>query len=1234
MRPGRVLRRTVGGALLLAVLLVAGGAIYLYTAEQHWGPYLARWLHREHQMELSWQDLDLSWPLHLRVAELRFNTPSVHVAAREARAEVLVYTLGSARPTVEIQGSGVRVEVTPQPGEQQEPERDGLPQLPVTLRGDIHRGVRLVLPEGRTLAADSLERVTLSTGASEWRAKGRISELQFIQDGAPINPSVGVRVHELALTPQLVTGELSVHRGSSHLRVAGHVPWRDLATGSAKITAKGAVQLGDPELRAMLADVLPYSQDVDGTVDLEASWRAPVGVLAGAMYVQVVMKGEALRWRDVAVRYLSASLRGTPRSFAGEVRAETGVGAVKVKLQELTPQSWRARSTFEVSPVALLKGSGVDLGDPREGAAGWLPARMWGQLRGRGSFTPLSADLHIEAKATAPPALAELPVSGKVVSPAGTPLRVQGRVQVRGDGVSLAPVTVTAPGTHLRVRGAVWPRLNAKLSINRRRPVQWNDWSLKRLRAEGQVRGETARLAQTLRGAVSIKATGVDHPRFLSSPATMELKARARSGLVTVDKLEVSAPSLERPLELSGSISPAKGTLRAYLDGPAVMRVEAEGLGRRGAGPRLVTRIEHIDLERLTRELGVEQDIRGTVAGKLVVLPGEGGTPQVEAALRIHNLRYGERLQSPTDLVVRVDPVTGEGGMHRFEITGDPYLRLDGTLDTQAMEVSVQGRVKELSLARVSAELEEAQRRIVVSSNVRGFFGIKARRGEVTLAGPEVELDDQRVTAREVTVRISPEAVLLQPTELQADSLTLKAGGQLWPSLSVDVAGEVDVAMLAVLVDAIEIAEGQLGVQLAVRGLEDITGTVRVLQPVRVAVEGYPRPLVLQEAYGELTGSYLELDHFRVDIARGSVVGSGRATWSTEAAVEHFVLTARARDVPYSDDHLAVLLDADLTWEGDLERSALRGEVYVVRADYERVLELNPFALLTTRSAPPPPLLVPPWLNNVDLDVAIESRQPVEARLVAGSIEAEVAAEIKVTLQGSAGAVAPRGRVAVVTGELLLPAAELEVTQGEVDLSPQLITVRLLAEGEVEPARALGQLGQVGDPYWVQVLLEGDLDEGLELHLTSSPPEDELGVLGLLITGATPSAQGNGNLLQARTALSFASDRVAGYLLGPATQGLRDIFGESFDLTANVTEVGLALGAQQRFTRRFVVGVGFEQAWARSGSLSSARAQLLLTDRLRLETQFLSQFGATSTEQALRNTTEARLELKYRVWGP
>src|SRR5690606_24722313 len=161
------------------------------------------------------------------------------------------------------------------------------PELPVELEGEVHRGVRLLLPQALAFSAHGLDRVELSLRRDRWTGRGRIAELQMSQSGGAVSPAVGVQAHALTMTNTEIGGGVSLYRGASLLRVTGAVAWADVDGGATALEAQGAVLLDDPALRELAVPQVPALDDLKGAVALQARWTAPSGVGAVSQTLHV-----------------------------------------------------------------------------------------------------------------------------------------------------------------------------------------------------------------------------------------------------------------------------------------------------------------------------------------------------------------------------------------------------------------------------------------------------------------------------------------------------------------------------------------------------------------------------------------------------------------------------------------------------------------------------------------------------------------------------------------------------------------------------------------------------------------------------------------------------------------------------------------------------------------------------------------------------------------------------------
>src|SRR5690606_13019598 len=154
--------------------------------------------------------------------------------------------------------------------------------------------------------------------------------------------------------------------------------------------------------------------------------------------------------------------------------------------------------------------------------------------------------------------------------------------------------------------------------------------------------------------------------------------------------------------------------------------------------------------------------------------PGPKPGPALTGHLRVTGLRYGP-LQSPADVVASIEPAGG--GSHRVAIHVGSYLELGGELRVPERRLALQGRINGLPVSAVAADLAGAEP-TQVSANVALEGTGEGPAGVLTLQRVRVHLPDRLFSSPQLTVRVRPEAVVLEPFRVASESLVVRARGQ------------------------------------------------------------------------------------------------------------------------------------------------------------------------------------------------------------------------------------------------------------------------------------------------------------------------------------------------------------------------------------------------------------------------------------------------------------------------
>ena len=315
----------------------------------------------------------------------------------------------------------------------------------------------------------------------------------------------------------------------------------------------------------------------------------------------------------------------------------------------------------------------------------------------------------------------------------------------------------------------------------------------------------------------------------------------------------------------------------------------------------------------------------------------------------------------------------------------------------------------------------------------------------------------------------------------------------------------LELARLTALVPGVKTLAGSLKADLVVGGTlgkPEPHGEIEIKGGgVVMANENVP-PLQGIGLKANATPTGINLERLAVQVDGGTLDGHGKLTLA-EGKPSSLDVSLRGRALPLKrDDSMIVRSDADLTLRGPWQTAALSGTVAIVDSLFYRDIELLPIGVpFNQPSAPSLPAIdvakradaadaLPEPFRNWTLAVKAKTANPF---LIRGNL-ASGYATLDVTVGGTLGKPAPKGRAILHDVSAKLPFSTLNVEEGTVDFRP---------EAPFDPTLNIRGRSVVR-PYEVDLYVYGPVSDPKVLT-TSSPPLPESEIMTLLATGTTTS---------------------------------------------------------------------------------------------------------------------------------
>ncbi len=281
-------------------------------------------------------------------------------------------------------------------------------------------------------------------------------------------------------------------------------------------------------------------------------------------------------------------------------------------------------------------------------------------------------------------------------------------------------------------------------------------------------------------------------------------------------------------------------------------------------------------------------------------------------------------------------------------------------------------------------------------------------------------------------------------------------------------------------------------------GKPDLSGELRLSNGAVTLKDSEVPPITGANAVVRLQGKEVLLQSLAVELAAGTVRGSGRVGLA-DAAKPTFDLSIKGQALPLKrDESMIVRADADLALRGDLQQATISGTVDIVDSLFYKDVEILPLRVpFTAPSRPKLPSIdperksgagMPEPFRNWALNVRVRTRDPL---LIRGNLAKGVVVA-NVLFGGTLGNIQPQGNATIGEVTARLPFSTLKVDNGAVVFTPA---------GGLTPELNIRGTSTVGR-YDLSLYFYGPVSSP-KTALTSDPPLPENEIMTLLATGTT-----------------------------------------------------------------------------------------------------------------------------------
>lgn len=369
--------------------------------------------------------------------------------------------------------------------------------------------------------------------------------------------------------------------------------------------------------------------------------------------------------------------------------------------------------------------------------------------------------------------------------------------------------------------------------------------------------------------------------------------------------------------------------------------------------------------------------------------------------------------------------------------------------------------------------------------------------------------------------------------EAKGEGTDLKASGtvelgQTPVAMNLSVSGTLDAGLLALEIPDLGL-NGRLALDLHARGTFDapaLSGTVRV-ENGRYRVASLSQFLDDIDATVTLQNNRADLDA-RAKFGGGDVFASGSLRLE-KAALQDFRVSLQARRVSlrYPED-LRLLVDADLVASGNGTKNDIRGEVTLLRGTYSKDFEVTLSDLLA-RSRPAGAIAAhEAWKDQTSLEVRVVSSAALEVR----NNLARLTATVDLLARGTVADPSVTGQITMDEGgRITFRDVQYDIDSGTITFAnargfTPILDIRARAEVK---------------GYDLLVSLVGTWPR-IQTSFSSDPPLPDEQVLGLLLTGSTPTTTRSGTDTTSESIVSAGASLAAGAAASSLTRPTQRLF--------------------------------------------------------------------------------------------
>ena len=360
----------------------------------------------------------------------------------------------------------------------------------------------------------------------------------------------------------------------------------------------------------------------------------------------------------------------------------------------------------------------------------------------------------------------------------------------------------------------------------------------------------------------------------------------------------------------------------------------------------------------------------------------------------------------------------------------------------------------------------------------------------------------------------------IEATLLSSGRLRIKGKAQIDGPINMAFEGRIPLEAGAVFSDVLADAEGTIALEGRLSGN---TSSPEYDAGIDLEKIGMTVPGIVQQLH-DLNGS-IHLNTKRIRIKKFSgFLDTG--SFSMMGNIDHdnfepvsIDIKINTRSLPIEvPDTLSVLINGDLSVLGKNRLANAKGTIILLEGLYYKDVNINLLQIASTATsrkraiAPESKPITIPFFDTINLDIAVEHRQPFEIQ----NNLADLAISPDLSIGGSLANPIVSGRAQVRNGTVTFQRKEFNVKKGVIDfINPYKTEADIDIESEAEIRSRK-----------INLALEGSMDN-LKITLTSVPAETEADILSLILFGRTTRELTSGEGGSNRTTNQIMAEMIA-----------------------------------------------------------------------------------------------------------